>query len=1018
MEKLKRFVFEHKKAIAVFGVLVCATVLLCVPFTLEYAVKVFGWAVWFYLAVGIAAEILICLKKQINLTTRSAVFLVLATFFSLATLHVAFMNRAFAETFTDYIVGSYESGTVGGAVLGIITSPFAVWFTYIGALVFFMVCAALFFFLFFRPFIFEGTRNPISDGRKRKRPVKHPVCHEILLDDAPFMKKNSVTVRQTPSPLAFMVAEEEKAEKREENPRDLLFGGEKEEFGYTDNKGEFSDGDVYGVTRYDPSLLCNEQQEKDPNDLLFGKDDRAEESVLNYGEEEEDSVLFDNEEDDSMIDLLRPNKESSFYQALRGQPTERFAPGPIVYSENEDTFVANETPVAPVAPKAHERPATAPSPAVAPTSARPGDIPISTEYVYYNNTLIPVVRGAGAPAAPAQSAQPMRAAPTQNVNVSLGQYSFAQQQAQSAQPQGFGARRFVSSQSPEEPEEVPGPDYFKSSRLVIRPDVPYSKPPLTLLENYVKEDRNPEPENLAELVDIFENRLQNFNVEAHFVKAIKGPTVTLCLIDLGEKCPVARLNSARTDLQRWLRSPKPITIISQVENTGLCGVEIPNAVKEVVGFKEILSSKEYLEAKGDLVVALGKTARGEILVDDLAAMPHALVAGETGSGKSVCLNVIISSLIYRYSPEEVKLVLIDLKQVEMAPYAGLPHMLLKEPLLTIPEIVNVLKWIREEVVARFALFKSLRLRSLNEYNSREGVEKLPRIVIIIDEASELMSDANAKKTLESTLNSLARIARAAGVHLIFATQNPIKSVITSEIQNNLPVKIAFAVTDYVHSMVIFKQKGAECLLGRGDMYIKKTQDLVRAQCAYISTPEIESMVNYVKEFNEYAFNEEEIQEILNGNATSQAEEKKPVAPAGARAAAQTRDAAPAQAQGNDAEEVVENETDLMWKALKIIVDSQYVSCSYLQRKLRKGYNTVMNILEKLQDEHYISAVPQGSKDKRNILISKEDFYAEWEARYGVDEDHELENFDQGEPLPQESKDEDDIDPTVMDDDDI
>ena len=483
----------------------------------------------------------------------------------------------------------------------------------------------------------------------------------------------------------------------------------------------------------------------------------------------------------------------------------------------------------------------------------------------------------------------------------------------------------------------------------------YKRPPVDLLGDYASARSDPDPDTYSQLTDIFENKLRDRNVKAHFVKAIKGPTVTLCMIKLEEKCPFSRLASARTDLQRWLRSPRPIAIIPQVDNTDLCGVEIPNAVKEVVGLKEILSGKEYLEAKGDLIVPLGKTARGEILVDDLAAMPHALVAGSTGSGKSVFLNVILSGLIYRYSPEEVKLILIDLKQVELAPYAGLPHMLLKEPVCSIPEIVNVLKWLREEVVSRFGLFKTLRIRNINEYNKLESVNKLPRIVLVIDEASELMSDPYARNTVEATLNSLARIARAAGVHMIFATQNPVKSVITSEIQNNLATKFAFAVNDFAHSLVILKQKGAECLLGRGDMYIKKTQDPVRAQCAYVSTAEIDSVVEYVKEHNECTFDDEEIQRILNGSALLQSDDKP---------------------------KKEKDEPDLKWMVLKVIVDTNSVSVSYLQRKLKKGYNSVVTILEQLAAEGYISDIAQGNKEQRKILISKEDFYAEWETRFG------------------------------------
>ena len=373
-----------------------------------------------------------------------------------------------------------------------------------------------------------------------------------------------------------------------------------------------------------------------------------------------------------------------------------------------------------------------------------------------------------------------------------------------------------------------------------------------------------------------------------------------------------------------------------------------------------------------MLVALGKTAEGKILIEDLAEMPHALVAGSTGSGKSVCLNVILASILLRYSPEEVKLMLIDLKEVEMALYSGLPHMLLKEPLSSIPAIVNSLKWIKEEVSSRFALFKSLHMRNLGEYNKLDGVKKLPRIVIVIDEASELMSDGNARKVVESTLSSLARIARAAGVHLIFATQNPVKAVITNEIQNNLNTKIAFAVGDYNHSMVIFKAKGAENLIGKGDMYIKRGTEMRRAQCAFISTSELEDVIGYIKENNDSEFDEDMIEKIINGNASSEASK-----------ADITRASTQQAVSGKEEEEEDDsNAPDINWRALKLCVDNNYVSGSFLQRKLKKGYNTIANILEELATDGYITSVPQGSKEKREILISREEFYREWEERFG------------------------------------
>lgn len=977
MNKFKRFVYENKKEIIAFGVLFVCTLLLCIPFTMNYAVKVFGWAVWFYLALGYAAAVLHCRKKKINLTPKTLTFLILSLFFALATLHVACMDRLLTASFTKYIVGSYQSGTVGGAVFGIITSPVTVLFTYVWAIVFFMLLTTVFSFLFFRPFIFAGTANPFSFSKRKKKIEKAPVCHEVILDEAPFMNKKKTAEKS--APVAYMT--EETAFEKEKDPRKLLFGGVKETYSpsITTYSGE-GDYDVKPYVFRKKSAPSPDISEEQAVEILLGKDKTyEEENILNYEEESEETVIFDDEKDESIPDLLKP-RENPFLQALKQSANERYAPSPIVYGDEEEDeeetdihrtestekenkeYTSSYTDVKEIKEERTEPEKEQPVPPQQPNGA----VGVSSDYVYYEGKLIPVMKS-GTAVNP-QPAQP------------------------SAHQPYTGP--IVSSAMPNVPIEEEGRvgTYHKIVQLVKRPDLPYNKPPISVLKNHVTENFSPTVDNWDELKEIFEVRLRNFGVEAKLVDAVKGPTVTLCAIELGDRCPIAKLYSLKTDLQRWLKSSKPIAIIPQLPDTDYCGVQIPNEVKSVVGFKEVLTSKEYREAKGDIVIAMGKTAEGEILIEDLAAMPHALVAGETGSGKSVCLNVILSSIIFRYSPEEVKLLLIDLKEVEMAPYAGLPHMLLKEPLSSIPEIVNALKWIREEVVGRFTLFKTMHIRNLTEYNNREGVEKLPRIVIIIDEASELMSDANARKTLESTLNSLARIARAAGIHLIFATQNPVKTVITNEIQNNLNTKIAFAVGDYVHSQVIFKAKGAECLLGRGDMYIKRGQEMRRAQCALITTAEIEEAAAYIRENNEYDFNEEEIEKILNGSAASTTgdEQKSPTPAQSGNGSVRTGGSAVSE---NNEDEGGANEPDLNWQALKICVDANYVSCSYLQRKLKRGYNTVANILEELAAEGYLSSVPQGSKEKREILISKEDFYREWAARYGADEDAELENFD-------------------------
>lgn len=502
------------------------------------------------------------------------------------------------------------------------------------------------------------------------------------------------------------------------------------------------------------------------------------------------------------------------------------------------------------------------------------------------------------------------------------------------------------------PEPKPEPPKIKR---------PYTAPPMSVFKDHVNPKFSPYVENRQELKEVFEVKLKNYNIDVTLVDVVKGPTITRCILDLSEKCSISKVFTAKQDIARLLKTSTngDIVIVPKIPNSSYFAIEVPNAVKGIVSFKEVVASNEYATAEGDIIVGLGKTNDGKIIVDDIAAMPHALVAGSTGSGKSVCINAILASIFYRYSPDEVKLVLIDLKFVEMANFAGLPHMLFKDPINEIQEVINALKWLKEETFRRFTVFKDLHVRNLNEYNAKMDKDhRMPRIVIIIDEASELMTDKTGKQTVEATLSSLARVARAAGVHMLFATQNPVREVITGEIQNNLNTKIAFAVSDYTHSMVILKTNGAEKLLGKGDMLIKKGSDMQRAQCAFVSTEEIEEMVAFIKENNDCDFDEDMIERILHGS-----KEEVP------QTAAETAKPASFVPEKKNFEEDPANMA-LAKEALRIFVNTGKVSATYIQRRFSKGYNTIANVMDYLTDKGYIS---EQVNNKRNLLITAEEF---------------------------------------------
>lgn len=978
---MKGFFGEHKREVVCFALLIALTVVMCIPITLFPIVRVFGWASYFYLALGYLFAVLHCIKKNVRLRPANSLFLALSLLLIIATLHVVFCDRSQTNTVSQYIVSSYNKPTAGGVLISLITSPLVVYCTPVWAVVILLVLAALFTFLFFRPFIFNVGKEPVVEGRRQEN--KNDT---VISASAPVIKR--LREREEPTPKSFNVLEPESM--RDKASR-LLLGGDYDMSGFSDDSGV---SDSYLIRNYD--FEGSEEEKRRRAAMLLLREDGSE-STADFDKIEKDlgvdkkpigNLFDDNNDEFGLFSGGAKFRDNTFAAAVRQTETQPDAPSPLSYANSAST-----TPPFPYSPFSQQQsaPAYAPAP-TPPQPASPFTAPPAPSYV-----AAPVQQPASPFTQPTPTPSYVAPAPVQSVSpYTQPQPEYSAPSAPHTMQAPAPSQPFVE---PVAPAPAPEPREFDMTKPYM-PAIPtreYVFPPKSVLQPHVNPKFVNYVENWDELKEVIEEKMKNYGVEARLIEATKGPTVTLIAIELGDSCPISKLLSASKDLRRLLKSNNDIAIIPQLPDTCYCGIEIPNKVRGTVSFQEVICSKQYTEAEGDIIIALGRTAAGDILIEDLAKMPHALIAGATGSGKSVCVNVIIASILCRYRPDEVKLILIDLKQVEMGNYSGLPHMLFKEPLSDMHQIVNALKWIRQETENRFTLFKSLHVRNLTEYNKLDGVHRLPRIVIIIDEASELMTKQEVRKTVENTLSSLARVARAAGVHLLFATQNPVKEVITNEIQNNLNTKIAFAVGDFNHSMVIFKAKGAECLLGNGDMYIKRGQKMQRGQCAFISTEETEAIVDYILENNEVSFDEEMIARILNGSYTEDgdtsefgATERETKETERERRLMPSEDRRPQNPSGLSDAEVS------AWQALKICYDSKNVSCSYLQRRMSKGYNAVANILEYWEKEGFVSK--QGADKRRFLLRPAEEFYALYREKFG-DEGMEGEGTDE----PQDSQ---------------
>ena len=459
----------------------------------------------------------------------------------------------------------------------------------------------------------------------------------------------------------------------------------------------------------------------------------------------------------------------------------------------------------------------------------------------------------------------------------------------------------------------------------------YKKPSINCLKNYNGSKNSYKEQNKSkEVIDT----LKNFNIEIQDCNATFGPTITRYEVSPKPGTKVSKIVNLSDDLALSLAA-RSIRIEAPVPGKSVIGIEVPNDTPQGLGLREVITSNEFINDPSSLAVGLGKEISGKPLIADLAKMPHLLIAGATGSGKSVCVNTIITSLLYKSSPEEVKLLLIDPKVVELAHYNGIPHLL--SPVVTDPKKAsNALNWAVNEMNKRYQLFAENGVKDIAGYN-RKCENKMHKIVIIIDELADLMMACGNE--VEDYICRLAQMARAAGMHLIIATQRPSVDVITGIIKANIPSRIAFAVSSQTDSRTILDMGGAEKLLGKGDMlyYPLGAAKPVRIQGAFISEEESEKVIDEIKaQKQEEVKYEEEIMETIS----------RPVA-----------------VKDNDVDEFLE-------EAIDFVVSNNQGSASMLQRKFKIGFNRAARLIDSME-ERGIVGPSEGSKP-RKVLITKEE----------------------------------------------
>ncbi|AEF17304.1 MULTISPECIES: FtsK/SpoIIIE family DNA translocase [Thermoanaerobacterium] len=459
----------------------------------------------------------------------------------------------------------------------------------------------------------------------------------------------------------------------------------------------------------------------------------------------------------------------------------------------------------------------------------------------------------------------------------------------------------------------------------------YIYPPIELLKEGIphqKVNNNLIIENAKKL----EETLKNFAIDAKVVQVSRGPAITRFELQPSPGVKVSRIVSLTDDIALSLAAPS-VRIEAPIPGKSAIGIEVPNEKISVVTLREVIDTKKFRESKSDLTIGLGKDIAGNIVIADLSKMPHLLIAGATGSGKSVCINTLIVSLLYKASPDKVKMILIDPKVVELNIYNGIPHLL--TPVVTDPKkAAGVLNWAVNEMTERYKAFAENNVRDIEGYNKIHGIDTMPKIVVIVDELSDLMMVSPAE--VEEYICRLAQMARAAGIYLVIATQRPSVDVITGVIKANIPSRISFAVSSQIDSRTILDMSGAEKLLGKGDMlyYPIGESKPIRVQGAFISDKEVEEIVNFLKS----NANEPKYEEII------------------------------VESKSTLNKEIEEDE--LMNDAIKVIVETGQASISMLQRRLRIGYARAARIIDQMEQKGIISGY-DGSKP-RQILLSEEE----------------------------------------------
>ncbi len=474
-------------------------------------------------------------------------------------------------------------------------------------------------------------------------------------------------------------------------------------------------------------------------------------------------------------------------------------------------------------------------------------------------------------------------------------------------------------------------------------ECPYELPKVThILSKHIKKENDTLAQEIKENAHVLQHTLESFHVNAKVVSFCHGPAVTRYDLEPAPGVKVSKITNLAEDIALQLATSS--VRIEPVPGKAAIGIEIPNRTLESVQLREVLENPQFQEASSKLTVGLGMDISGQAIFADIGKMPHLLVAGATGSGKSVCINTLISSILFKATPDEVKLILIDPKMVELSNYNGIPHLMV--PVVTDPKKASsVLNWAVQEMEKRYSIFANHGVRDIKSFNRRYTQEKLPLIVIVIDELADLMMVS--PKDVEDAICRILQKARAAGIHMILATQRPSVNVITGIIKANLPSRISFAVSSQVDSRTILDRGGAETLLGKGDMLFSPqgASKPIRVQGAFISDEEVEMLLDFIRAQGQEISENEELIDFMENEA--------------------------AEDERADADEVSVRYDELLPNAIELVMSTGQASSSNIQRRLGVGYTRAARLVDTMEELRIIGPSAGGNKPREILMTSEQ-----------------------------------------------